>query len=211
MQQRKIILATRNPGKLHEIARMLAALPVRLLSLDGWDELGAPVETGDTFAANARQKARYYASATGLWCLADDSGLVVDALGGRPGVLSARYAADRRQADTDKAQTDAANNRKLLDELVGAEGPMRTARFVCRVALDDGSDVLAEAEGVLEGRIARAPRGDNGFGYDPLFVPEGSSRTAAEMTADEKNAISHRGKAVRAMAGLLADLLRRAC
>lgn len=173
-------------------------------TLDGIDE---PDENGQTFADNARLKALYYAEATGLCCLADDSGLVVDALNGQPGVHSARYAAERFGPDADRPQRDAANTAKLLEALQNVPDQARTARFVCHVALAHAGHVLVETTGTIEGVIARAPAGDNGFGYDPVFLVPRLGRTVAELPAELKNELSHRGQAVRQFAAGLAALL----
>lgn len=197
---------------------MLSGLPVSVAPVHEvcGSAFGGPAETGATFAANARAKALYYARACGQWCLADDSGLEVDALDGRPGIYSARYAADRVDAGADRPaylaeagrQTlDRANNIRLLADLEGVEDARRTARFVCHLALADPRHLLLETSGTVEGRIAREPSGDNGFGYDPLFYLPELGCTAAELSAREKNRISHRGKAVRRLAELLGDYL----
>jgi len=204
-----IVLATRNSGKLREIRQVLSALPVEVLGLDGFPLVPEPQETGTTFAENARIKAKYYAAATGQWCLSDDSGLVVDALDGRPGVLSARYGSDRCQADAPREQIDRANNEKLLEELSHVPDENRTARFVCHLALSDGEGFPLETTGAVEGKIASEPAGRNGFGYDPVFLPREAEGTMAELTGRQKNAISHRGKAVRKFASLLKDMLAR--
>ncbi len=167
-------------------------------------DIDEPPEIGATFAENARTKALAYARATGQWCLADDSGLVVDALGGAPGVHSARYAADDCPA---AANLDAANNAKLLAALEGAEDEQRGARFVCHLVLADPDRVLIETFDTIEGRIAHEPRGENGFGYDPLFFVPELGCTTAQLPLEEKNAISHRGKALRQFARLLDELL----
>jgi len=184
---RKIVLASRNPGKVREIRAALGACGVEVRGLAEADpdgRIAEPPEEASTFAGNARAKAAYYARATGAVALADDSGLVVDALGGAP----------------------AANNRKLLRELAGVPEAGRTARFVCALALSDGERILLEARGTVEGHIAAEPAGENGFGYDPLFVVAGLGRTAAELSPDRKNEISHRGKAVREFVRLLREL-----
>ena len=204
---RTIVLATANPGKVREIRMVLADLPVTVLALGDLPPVAAPAEDGATFAANARTKADLYARATGHWCLADDSGLVVDALGGEPGVRSARYATDQCPASAPRKVLDAANNRKLLDELADVPDRKRTARFVCHLVLSDGRQALLESCDTLDGRIARGASGANGFGYDPVFLIPGLGKTLAQLTAEQKNAISHRGKAVRHFSGLLADLL----
>jgi XTP/dITP diphosphohydrolase len=202
-----IVLATGNPGKVREIRQMLAPLPVDVDSLERFQEIPEPEEMGATFAENARDKARYYARATGCWALADDSGLVVDALDGAPGVRSARYAADRVAPDAGRSEIDAANNARLLEELEGLGDEQRTARFVCHLALADDQRVLIETFDTVEGRIAHAPAGTNGFGYDPLFIAEETGCTTAQLSSEPKNAISHRGKAVRHFAGLLNSFL----
>lgn len=186
----RLVVASGNEGKRREIQAILAGLEVELVAMT---ELGvaSPEETGDTFEANALLKARAVVEATGLPALADDSGLEVDALDGRPGVRSARYAGD----DAD----DTANNAKLLTELAQVPASQRTARFVCAAALvtPDGEEQVVR--GHMEGRVIDAPRGDGGFGYDPLFVSAGEQRTNAELPPEEKDARSHRGAAFRAL------------
>jgi XTP/dITP diphosphohydrolase len=177
------------------------------VGLDAWAAVESPAEDGATFAENARAKALHYARATGRWCLADDSGLVVDALAGAPGVHSARYAAESFPPGADRAARDAANTAKLLTALADVEEPRRAARFVCHLSLADAQQVLVEATGTVEGRMARQPRGHNGFGYDPVFFLPDRGRTVAELTADEKNAISHRGRALRRFAARLEEFL----
>ena len=206
---RSLVLATGNPGKLREIRQILAPLGVEVRGLDSFGDIEAPEEHGSTFAENARSKAIYYARATHQWCLADDSGLVVDALGGAPGVRSARYAADRLPPDAPRDRIDLANNAKLLSELERVPDERRTARFICHLALSDEKGVLLETSGSFEGRIAHRPRGKNGFGYDPVFIADETHCTAAELPPQEKNRISHRGRAVRHFASLLGELLER--
>lgn len=200
---REILLATGNPGKAREFAEILsgAAVPVSWRTLGeyasaAWPE---PVEDGATFMANAEKKALHYARLSGLWTIADDSGLEVDALGGEPGVRSARYAGEPKD--------DAANNRLLIERLSGVPEAARTAWFRCAVVLADPSAVLAGAEGRVEGRIIDQPRGANGFGYDPHFLVVEAGLTTAEMTPARKHAISHRGQALSALAVKLARLL----
>jgi len=191
----RFVLATHNPDKAAELVALLAMPGVELVSLAGWPAATAPEETGDTLLANARIKARAAVAATGLAAIADDTGLEVDALGGAPGVHAARYAGPgARYAD---------NVAKLLRELAGVPGEQRTARFrtVCIAAWPDGREI--SADGALAGAIADAPRVANGFGYDPVFVPNGETRTYAELTDAEKNAISHRARAAKAMRQLL--------
>jgi XTP/dITP diphosphohydrolase len=193
---RRLVLATTNQGKVAELRRILDGLDVELLSAA---DVALPdvEETEATFAGNALLKARAAAAACGLPCVSDDSGLVVDALGGEPGVHSARYAG--RHGD------DEANLRLLLDRL--GERDDRAARFVCVAALAAPDGRTWTADGVLEGRIVTAPRGGNGFGYDPVFVPEGHDRTTAEMAPEEKDAISHRGQAFRALRPAVQELI----
>jgi len=207
MPQRQIVLATGNPGKLREMAQVLKPLGVSVVGINEIADIAEPEETGETFAENARQKALYYAKATGQWCLADDSGLQVDALDGAPGVHSARYSSDITPAGADRQTTDRANNAKLLGALENVPDELRTARFVCHVALAGGEDILLETSGTFEGVIAHTPAGENGFGYDPLFYVPAHGCTAAELPAEDKNRISHRGQAVRSFAELLTELL----
>ncbi len=207
MPIRSLVLATRNAGKRREIQTALGDLPIAVTGLDSFGAIPEPAETGATFAANARDKALYYAAATGQWCLAEDSGLEVDALDGAPGVLSARYAADRYPPGADRATVDQANNAKLLEALASVPPSQRTARFVCHLALGGEGGVLLETFDMVEGQIAQAPRGSNGFGYDPLFWIPSLGRTTAELSPEQKNALSHRGKAVRHFARLLRSFL----
>lgn len=194
-----VVLATRNPGKIAELRRILSSCDVELLGLDAYPEVPDVAETGETFAANALLKAHAVAQATGLLAVADDSGLTVDALNQMPGVLSARWSG--RHGD------DAANLALVLAQLVDVPDERRCAAFVCAAAAatPDGREVVVEAR--IDGTLTREPRGSNGFGYDPVFVPLGHDRTTAEMSAEEKDAISHRGKAFRALAPQLAALL----
>ncbi|MDY6913696.1 MAG: RdgB/HAM1 family non-canonical purine NTP pyrophosphatase [Planctomycetota bacterium] len=204
---RSIVLASRNRGKLREIIHTLGELPVEMVGLESFGDIAAPDETAATFAENARDKATYYARATGEWCLADDSGLEVDALNGEPGVRSARYAANDCKPDADRKTIDHANNARLLADLAGVPDEKRTARFVCHLALADGKQVIIETSGAIEGRIAHAPRGENGFGYDPLFFVPTLGCTTAQLAPEKKNAVSHRGQAVRQFAALLRSML----
>ena len=198
-----IVLATSNHGKIAELRALLADLPVQLRSAaEVLGEQPSIVEDGATFEANALIKARAIARATRTLALADDSGLEVDALGGRPGVRSARFAHERA--------TDAENNAALLRELEDVAEGARSARFRCVLALVNPwqeSD-LHVAEGSCEGSIARAPRGSGGFGYDPLFLVSGQhGKAMAELSEDEKNKISHRGRAVQALRAILLKLV----
>jgi XTP/dITP diphosphohydrolase len=204
MTPRDILLATGNPSKAREMREILGAdLPangaITWRSLKEFPDWPAPVETGETFMANAELKATYYARLSGLWTIADDSGLEVDALDGAPGVYSARFAGE--PAD------DAANNRLLVQRLAGVPDERRTARFRCAVALSDGSRILARATGAVEGRIIDQPRGTNGFGYDPHFWVDRFGMTTAEMSPEQKHAISHRGQALRELRAALQQLL----
>ena len=184
--QPRVVLATSNPGKVAELAR---AFPVWTLEgLGAHPRVTMPPETGETFEANATAKAVAACAATGLPALADDSGLCVDALGGAPGVRSARFAGEDAG--------DSANRAMLLRGLAGVEIPRRTAHFVCVLALATPSGHVEIARGECRGTILTEARGSGGFGYDPLFVPEGHSRTFAEMSVEEKETLSHRGHAV---------------
>lgn len=197
-----VLFATGNHHKVHEVREILAPFRIQVRSLADFErEVDEPEEDGATFADNARLKARHYARELGMTCVAEDSGLVVDALGGAPGVFSARYAG----ATGSREERDRANNEKLLRELAHVAAGSRQARFVCvaSVAAPSG-EILAEAEGTYEGAIALAPRGSNGFGYDPLLYLPDRGCTSAELTPEEKHARSHRGKAFRALAALLA-------
>ncbi|GAA0898582.1 RdgB/HAM1 family non-canonical purine NTP pyrophosphatase [Pseudonocardia zijingensis] len=187
----KVLLATRNAGKLVELRRMLDGVPLEVLGLADVPEFPEAPETGATFAENALAKARDAAAATGLPSVADDSGLTVDALNGMPGVLSARWAG--RHGD------DAANLELLLGQLEDVPDERRRAAFVCAAALVVPGGAETVVHGEWTGRIVRAPRGTNGFGYDPIFVPDGEERTSAELSAEEKDAASHRGRAMRAL------------
>jgi XTP/dITP diphosphohydrolase len=188
----EIVVATKNQGKVAEITVALADLPVKVLSLHDFGFCPEAVENGNTFEANAILKATHYSLITGKPCLADDSGLEVDALHGAPGVYSARYAGE--------GATEEACNKKLLAELSGVPAEERTARFRCVLAYVDPNGTLLTAEGASEGVILEAPQGTGGFGYDPLFYVPSFKKTYAELTVDEKNVISHRGQALRNMA-----------
>lgn len=202
---RRLVFATRNRGKLIELRELLADLPLEVLSVD---DVHVPEvdEDGDTFAANAIEKARAVSAATGLPALADDSGLEVDALDGAPGVHSARYAGDDA--------TDDANNDKLLAALAGVPEAQRTARFRSVLALADvngqlGDEVIT-ADGTCEGRVLDHRRGTGGFGYDPLFWAPELDATFAELGVGSKNDLSHRARAMRAMKPRLIDYFRLA-
>lgn len=198
---RPLLVATTNPHKVEEIRAVLGPLGYEVRSLESLPSVPPePVEDADTFAGNARIKALAYARATGIACLAEDSGIEVDALGGAPGVHSARYSGEGGP----RAERDRANNEKLLAALRGVPPGARAARFVCALCLaTPAGDIVAEASGTYEGVIADAPRGANGFGYDPLLFLPDVGKTSAELSPEEKNARSHRGKAVRALAAML--------
>jgi XTP/dITP diphosphohydrolase len=189
----RLVVASRNRGKVEEVRRLLSQLGLEVRSLD---EAGvAPglelPEPHETFAENALSKARALQGLLGGWALGDDSGLEVDALGGAPGVRSARFAGVAGE------RRDAANNAKLLQALQGVEADRRTARFVCCLALVGPAGEQLAARGTCEGTILEHPRGQGGFGYDPLFLPAGCTSTMAELGLDEKNGLSHRGQALQ--------------
>lgn len=198
---KELILATHNLGKVKELRQMLGDLPVEVRSLHDFPELGEIPETGSTFRENARIKAQTVFAHTGKPVIADDSGLEVDALGGEPGVYSARYAGEQA--------TDEDNNRKLLQALSGVPVSGRGAQFrsvICAV-FSPGQEIFVE--GICRGRIGFEPRGDNGFGYDPLFLVEPDyQRTMAELSLAEKNAISHRSRAFNNLKPILLEFLK---
>lgn len=197
----RIVLATRNRHKVDELRRILqgAGLDVELIGTEEFPDLPDVAETGTTFAANALLKARDVSTRTGLVAIADDSGLSIDALNGMPGILSARWAG--RHGD------DRANLELVLAQLADVPDGRRTAAFHCAAAVATPAGDERVVEGTLEGSITNQPRGANGFGYDPIFTPRGYALTTAELTAAEKDAISHRGQAFRALVPVLADLL----
>jgi XTP/dITP diphosphohydrolase len=187
---KRLLIATTNPDKVREISIILAGIPYELVTLSLWPGLAAPEETGRTFAENARQKALYYAAATGELTVAEDSGLTIEALDGLPGVESARFGG----ADSTYPQKFS-----LIYDALRAKGSVDSpARFVCALALADGSDIVFETEGVVEGRISSEPKGTGGFGYDPIFFYPPFGRTLAEA-GDRKSTVSHRGNAFRAL------------
>ncbi len=205
MVPRELLIATGNAGKMAEFRDILSGAEgsgggrFAWRSLADFPAVAEVPETGHTFRANACLKASGYATATGLWAMADDSGLAVDALGGGPGVLSARWAAKHSAGSG-----DAANSALLLSQLAAVPDDKRSARFLCCLALADPQGrILLTATDTMEGSVLRSPRGSNGFGYDPLFVPAGLTVTSAELSSAEKHAISHRGKALRQMRQLM--------
>ena len=201
--KRKILVATTNPGKIAELRAMLEA-DVKWLSLADFSDIAEVPEDGLTFVENACKKAIGYAKATGLWTIADDSGLVIDALDGGPGIESARFCG---QICDDRKLIDRQNSEKVLKLLEGVPVEKRTARFVCALCLASPEEILIETQGTLEGFINDRPVGENGFGYDPIFFVPESNMTVAQLTAEEKNAISHRGNAIRKLKPLLDKLL----
>lgn len=194
-----LLIATANRAKVREFREMLGSDHYTWHDLSRFPLLAAVEETGDTFMANASLKAAGYAVQTGMWSLADDSGLEVDALGGKPGVYSARWA-QMHQAGAG----DAANNAILLQQLCDVPDDRRTARFVCALVLaDQKGKIILSARDTVEGRILHQPRGSNGFGYDPLFFIDALGQTTAELSAAQKHEISHRGKALRQLRKLM--------
>jgi XTP/dITP diphosphohydrolase len=203
--RRTLLLATRNRGKIREFTQLFADIAeLQVIALDALPPLPEVIEDGDTFAENAAKKAREIARATSLLVLSDDSGLEVDALGGRPGVRSARYAHEHA--------TDAENNQRLIAELRDVPPDRRTARYRVVLALADpqgplGQDIHLE-DGICEGSIRLEPRGSNGFGYDPYFEPRGHTLTMAELSPEQKNRISHRAQASDKIRRFLQNYLR---
>ena len=203
---RDILVASTNPGKVAELRAMLAG-DIQWLGLSDFNDIPEIVEDGATFAENARKKAVGYAKATGLWTIADDSGLVVDALGGEPGVKSARFSGEKPK-DADRTLLDHRNMAKVLKLLGGVPKEIRTARFVCCLCLASPQEVLIETKGQLEGLITDKEMGANGFGYDPIFFVPQLNKTVAQLTQEQKNSISHRGNAIRELKPLLLELLQ---
>mgnify|MGYP002768408488 FL=1 len=192
-----VIIASTNQGKLKEFKELMKGLSVEVKSLKDFPEIGDIEENGASFAENAYIKAKAVFDATGCLSIADDSGLEVDALDGAPGIYSARYAGEEKN--------DTANNEKLLSEMNVVSDENRGAQFHCAIVAIDQNGTRYDAEGIVRGHILRAPQGENGFGYDPLFYIEEFGRTTAELSMDEKNKISHRGKAVRQIVEILKE------
>ncbi len=205
---KKMLVASTNPGKVGELRAMLDT-DVEWVWLSAFPGIKEVKEDGATFAENARKKAVGYAKATGLWTIADDSGLVVDALGGEPGVKSARFSG-KKVAGEERTLTDHRNIAKVLELLKDVPREKRTARFVCCLCLASPQEILIETQGTLEGFIADREIGSNGFGYDPIVFVPGANKTVGQMGAAEKNAISHRGSAIRKLKPMLDELLGRA-
>jgi XTP/dITP diphosphohydrolase len=198
MLPQELLIATRNAGKVREVEPLLEGLPLRLRSLAEFPTVAEVEETGATFAENAALKARGYAAQTHLWTLADDSGLEVDALGGAPGIYSARYGG--------VGASDSERVVRLLDELSRTGEFRRRARFVCVIAIADSDAKLINTfTGTCEGRIAPAPRGENGFGYDPVFIPDGYEQSFGELSPEIKQQISHRARALNAARSFLVN------
>lgn len=196
-----LLIATKNKGKVSEFRELIDSATLAVQDLSNRDAAPDVVEDGASFLENACKKASEYAKHFGCWALADDSGLAVDALDGGPGIHSARWA-QIHQAGTG----DADNNRLLLEQIDDVEDPARTARFLCALALSDESGrIVLTCQDCVEGRLLREARGTNGFGYDPLFYVDSHGKTTAELSSDEKHAISHRGKAMRSMVKLMKD------
>lgn len=186
---KKILLGSKNKGKIQEFQEAFQDSQIEILSLNDFPDCPDAPETGNSFEENASQKALFYQEFTGLPSLADDSGIEVDALGGAPGIYSARYAGE--------PANDSANNQKLLENLEGIPSEKRTGRFVCVLALAKNGQIVQLSRGTAEGIVLEAPRGENGFGYDPLFFVPNLKKTMAELSITEKRQISHRGEALR--------------
>jgi len=194
----KLLIGTKNQGKINELRDFLTDLPFEIFSLHDFTHIPEPAETGETFAENAALKAKYYARATGFWAISDDSGLEVKALSGAPGVYSARYAGENA--------SDADRTLKLLEELNSTGDELRLARFVCAISVADAKGaIIFESEGICNGKIAHGLRGENGFGYDPIFIPEGYTETFGELSSTVKAEISHRARALKKIIGFLRD------
>ncbi len=199
MRQRTLLVATHNKGKLVELRELLAEVPLTISDLSSFPTIEPIAETGKTFADNSTLKASGYAKQTGLLTLADDSGLEVDALDGTPGVFSARYGGS--------GASDSDRTAKLLRELSAVMVEARTARFVSVIAIaDEDGQIVNLSMGKCDGRIAEAPRGSHGFGYDPVFIPDGFNQTFGEIEAQVKNRISHRARALGAACEFLRTL-----
>lgn len=201
----KIVIATSNPGKFAELSEMLD-MDIHWKSLSDFEGLSEVIEDGQTFIENARKKAIEYALQTGCWVIADDSGLAIDALDGQPGVKSARFSDTK---DSERTLIDHKNIKKVLELMQSVPNEKRTARFICCICLASPEKVLIETQGTLSGTITENEIGENGFGYDPIFWVTEKNKTAAQMTSQEKNAISHRGKAILKLKPLLAELIKK--
>ncbi|MCK4998122.1 MAG: XTP/dITP diphosphatase [Anaerohalosphaera sp.] len=202
---RRILVATTNRGKMAEFSAMLGS-DVEWVGLGDVAEMAEVVEDGSTFAENAVKKAVGYAQASGLWTVADDSGLVIDALDGAPGIMSARFSGERLP-DEERTLIDHRNIAKVLQLMKDVPAEKRTARFVCSLCLASPEGVLAQVDGTMEGMIAAEKKGKGGFGYDPIMYIPQLAKTVAELSADEKNKISHRGSAIEKLKPLLDKLV----
>lgn len=196
-----VVVATQNKDKCREIQSLLKDLKISVLSLEDFSRSPKVVEDLDTFEGNAEKKARVYSKRTKSLCIADDSGLMIHALKGEPGVYSARYAGKNCSYED--------NNRKVLGALARTPWPKRTAKFVSVVSVYDNGVKIKTVRGECVGRIGYLPKGANGFGYDPIFIPKGSPKTYAEMTSEAKNSISHRGKALRKAKKVIQTYLKK--
>ena len=203
--KRKILIASGNAGKVAELSAMLDA-DAEWICLSEFDNILEVEEDGQSFAENAQKKAVGYAEQTNLWTIADDSGLVIDALDGEPGIMSARFSGEK-EANEQRGLLDHRNMTKVLRLLKGVATEKRTARFVCHLTLASPDEVLLETEGTLEGVITENQCGDNGFGYDPIFFVPKLNKTVAQMSSGEKNLISHRANAIERLKSLLGKLL----
>jgi len=199
----KILVASTNPGKMAELSKMLTD-HIEFLSLKDFPDIPEVEEDGKTFAENAAKKALGYAKVTSLWAIADDSGLVIDALDGAPGVKSARFSGEK---NPDRTLLDHRNMEKVLSLMKDIPQEKRTARFVCSLCLASPDKILIQTEGTLEGIITDREIGQNGFGYDPIFFIPHLKKTVAQLNSNEKNQISHRGNAIRKLKPLLKELL----
>ncbi len=195
-----LLLATRNQGKKKEMQQILKDLPLKIITLEDIEELPEIIEDGASFVENACKKAQQTAALSGYICLADDSGLMVDALDGKPGIYSARFAGE--ESDDNK------NNEKLLFMLKDVETAKRTARFMCAVAVSDPTGHARAVTGECEGEIAWEKKGTGGFGYDPLFVPSGREESFAQLSPEEKNFISHRARALKKARTIIEEFLQ---
>lgn len=202
----EIVIATTNPGKFKELSEMLDTDKVIWKSLKDFDGLVEVVEDGSTFIENARKKAIGYAQQINSWVIADDSGLMIDALNGQPGINSARFSGEK---DADRGLIDHKNIQKVLRLMDGTPAQKRTARFVCALCVASPMEILLESQGVLNGFITEKKVGENGFGYDPIFWSKDKNKGIAQMTAEEKNSISHRGNAIKKLKPFLDELVAR--
>lgn len=193
--KKKLVFATKNLGKVREVSQLIGEKYFELLSLNDFDNVEEIIEDGNSFAENAVKKAKFVFKKFGLPVVADDSGLVVEQLNGAPGIYSARYAGINA--------TDEENNKKLISQLIMFPMPHK-AKFVCSAVYFDGEKLL-ESNGEISGQVIHEPRGKNGFGYDPLFIPDGYNKTSAELELEEKNKISHRSKAFKSLVKLIIE------